>query len=215
MIKLKTVSFLIIFAFLATFGDGFTQASKTNSTETSTTTTTKTKFTAKKYGYFELTPMAGVLFPVGVFANDFDISGRAGLDMGYRINSEVGVYGNVSYNFLSPKQSEGPGASYLSYTVGPRYYFTNPKLKSTIFLEAGVGGYSFTRDEYSITNQGITTNFPEAGETRFGVNTGIGADVIVSDNVSLMLKAKYHIIMSGGDNARSFIGTDAGVNIRF
>ena len=169
----------------------------------------------KTQGYWEITPMAGVLFPVGVFANDFDISGRAGLDIGYRINREVGIYGNVGYNFLSPKQSEGPGASYLSYTIGPRYYFTNPKLKSTIFLEAGIGGYSFTREEYSVTTQGVATNFPAEGETRFGVNTGIGADIIVSDNVSLMLKAKYNIIMSGGDNARSFIGTDAGVNIIF
>ena len=62
MIKLKTISFLIIFAFLATFGDGFTQASKTNSTETSTTKTTTKKTTAKKYGYFELTPAGGVIF---------------------------------------------------------------------------------------------------------------------------------------------------------
>lgn len=170
---------------------------------------------AKKYGYWELTPSAGVIFPVGVFNNDFDISGRAGLELSNRINREVAIYGHVSYNFLSSKIQEGPSASYISYTVGPRYYFTNPKLKSTLFLEAGVGGYTFTQDEYSTTVQGITTNFPEEGETRFGVNAGVGGDVYMSDNVSLMLKAKYHLIMSGGDNARSFISTDAGVNIRF
>ena len=133
----------------------------------------------------------------------------------YRINREVAIYGNVSYNFLSSKAQEGPTASYISYTVGPRYYFTNPKLKSTIFLESGVGGYTFTQDEFSTTVEGVTTNFPEEGETRFGINAGIGGDIYMSDNVSLMLKAKYHLIMSGGDNARSFIGTDAGVNIIF
>ena len=169
----------------------------------------------KSYGYWELSPMGGVIFPVGKFSENFDISGRTGLDLGYRINREVAIYGNVSYNFLSSKTQEGPTASYISYTVGPRYYFTNPKLKSTIFLESGVGGYTFTQDEYSTTVEGVTTNFPEEGETRFGINAGIGGDVYVSDNVSLMLKAKYNLIMSGGDNARSFIGTDAGVNIRF
>ncbi len=169
----------------------------------------------KSYGYWELSPMGGVIFPVGKFSENFDISGRTGLDLGYRINREVALYGNVSYNFLSSKTQEGPTASYLSYTVGPRYYFTNPKLKSTIFLESGVGGYTFTQDEYSTTVEGVTTNFPEEGETRFGINAGVGGDIYMSDNVSLMLKAKYHLIMSGGDNARSFIGTDAGVNIRF
>ena len=170
---------------------------------------------AKKYGYWELTPMGGVIFPVGAFNNDFDISGRAGLDLGYRINREVAIYGAFNYNFLSSKIQEGPSASYISYTVGPRYYFTNPKLKSTLFLEAGVGGYTFTQDEYSTTVQGVTTNFPEEGETRFGINAGVGGDIWVSDNFGLMLKAKYNLIMSGGDNARSFIGTDAGLNFRF
>lgn len=169
----------------------------------------------KSYGYWELSPMGGVIFPVGKFSENFDVSGRTGLDLGYRVNREVAIYGNVSYNFLSSKAQEGPTASYMSYTIGPRYYFTNPKLKSTLFLEAGVGGYTFTQDEYSTTLEGVTTNFPEEGETRFGINAGVGGDIYMSDNVSLMLKAKYNLIMSGGDNARSFIGTDAGVNIRF
>lgn len=216
MIKLKTVSFLIIFAFLATFGDGFTQASKTNSTETTTTTTTtKTKFTAKKYGYFELTPAGGVLFPVGKFSENFDISARAGADFNYRVNQEVGIAGTIMYNFLSSKLEQGPNASYLSATVGPRYYFTSPKLKSMIFGETGVGVYYFTQDAYSQTAQGIATDYPSVGETKLGVNAGLGSHIFLSDVLSLMLKAKYHIILGGGDNARSFIGVDTGLNIRF
>ena len=168
----------------------------------------------KSYGYWEIAPMGGVIFPVGKFSENFDISGRAGLDIGYKINKEVGIYGNVTYNFLSSKIQEGPTASYLSYTIGPRYYFTNPKLKSAIFLEAGLGGFTFTQDAYSTTVQGITTSFPEEGETRFGVNAGIGGDIYVSDVVSLILKAKYNIILSGGDQARSFISADAGVGFR-
>lgn len=185
-----------------------------------TTTTTshnndKEVVSKKSYGYWELSPTGGVIFPVGKFSENFDVSGRTGMDLGYRVNREVAIYGNVSYNFLSSKVQEGPTASYISYTIGPRYYFTNPKLKSTLFLEAGVGGYTFTQDEYSTTVEGVTTNFPEEGETRFGINAGVGGDIYMTDNVSLILKAKYNLIMSGGDNARSFIGTDAGVNIRF
>ncbi len=118
---------------------------------------------------------------------------------------------------LSSKITEGPSASYLAYTAGPRYYFTNPKLKSTLFLEAGIGGYTFTQDAYSQTVQGVTTNFPEQGDTRVGFNAGVGGDVFLSDNLSLMLKAKYHTILGSGDDnsTRSYLGTNAGVNIRF
>lgn len=210
MIKLKTISFLIIFAFLVTFGNGYSQASKTNSTETST----KTKYTAKKYGYFELTPAGGVLFPVGSFSENFDVSARVGADLNYRVNQEVGISGSIMYNLLSSKLEQGPNASYLSATVGPRYYFTNPKLKSTVFGETGVGVYYFTQDAYSQTTQGISNDYPSVGETKLGVNAGLGSHIFLTDVLSLMLKAKYHIIL-GGETTRSFIGVDGGMNIRF
>lgn len=169
------------------------------------------------YGYVELTPSGGLIFPVGSFSENFEISANTGADITYRINREVGIYGNITYNMLSSKTTEGPSASYLSYTVGPRYYFTNPKLKSTLFLEGGIGGYTFTQDAYSETIEGILTQFPEKGDTRLGVNAGIGGDVFLNDNLSIMLKAKYHTILGSGDDntTRSYIGTDAGLNIRF
>ena len=169
------------------------------------------------YGYWELTPSGGLIFPVGDFSNNFEISANTGADITYRVNREVGIYGNITYNMLSSKTTDGPSASYLSYTVGPRYYFTNPKLKSTLFMEAGVGGYTFTQDAYQQTVEGITTNFPEQGDTRVGFNAGVGGDVFLNDNLSIMLKAKYHTILGSGDDntTRSYIGTDAGLNIRF
>ena len=169
------------------------------------------------YGYWEITPSGGLIFPVGDFSNNFEISANTGADITYRVNREVGIYGNITYNMLSSKTTDGPSASYLSYTVGPRYYFTNPKLKSTLFMEAGVGGYTFTQNAYQQTIEGITTNFPEQGDTRVGFNAGVGGDVFLSDNLSIMLKAKYHTILGSGDDntTRSYIGTDAGLNIRF
>lgn len=169
------------------------------------------------YGYWEITPSGSVIFPIGNFSNFFEISGGAGADISYRINREVALYGNISYNSLSSKLTDGPRASYIAYTVGPRYYFTNPKLKSTLFLEAGIGGYTFTQDAYSQTVEGTTTDFPEEGDTRVGFNAGVGGDVFISDNLSLMLKAKYHTILGSGDDntTRSYIGTNAGLNIRF
>ena len=169
------------------------------------------------YGYWEITPSGGLIFPVGDFSNNFEISANTGADITYRVNREVGIYGNITYNMLSSKTTDGPSASYLSYTVGPRYYFTNPKLKSTLFMEAGVGGYTFTQNAYQQTIEGITTNFPEQGDTRVGFNAGVGGDVFLNDNLSIMLKAKYHTILGSGDDntTRSYIGTDAGLNIRF
>ena len=169
------------------------------------------------YGYWELTPSGGLIFPVGSFSENFEISANTGADITYRVNREVGIYGNITYNMLSSKTTDGPSASYLSYTVGPRYYFTNPKLKSTLFMEAGVGGYTFTQNAYQQTVEGVTTNFPEQGDTRVGFNAGVGGDVFLNDNLSIMLKAKYHTILGSGDDntTRSYIGTDAGLNIRF
>ncbi len=169
------------------------------------------------YGYWELTPSGGLIFPVGSFSENFEISANTGADITYRVNREVGIYGNITYNMLSSKTTDGPSASYLSYTVGPRYYFTNPKLKSTLFMEAGVGGYTFTQNAYQQTIEGILTNFPEQGDTRVGFNAGVGGDIFLNDNLSIMLKAKYHTIMGSGDDntTRSYIGTDAGLNIRF
>lgn len=186
-------------------------------TDLSSHNTDKENVTADKYGYWELTPSGGLIFPIGSFSNNFEISANTGADITYRVNREVGIYGNITYNMLSSKISEGPSASYLSYTAGPRYYFTNPDLKSTLFLEAGVGGYTFTQDAYSETVQGVTTNFPEQGDTRVGFNAGVGGDVFLSDNLSLMLKAKYHTILGSGDDnsTRSYLGTNAGINIRF
>jgi len=194
MKKLLSITFAVALIFM--FSDSYSQSTK------------------KSYGYWELTPSGGVLFPIGAMSENFEISGRAGLDVTYRVNREVGIYGNFAYNMLTSKTSSTPNASYMSYTVGPRYYFTNPKLKSTLFVEAGVGGYTFTQDAYTTTDpQGVNTNFPGQGDTRFGFNAGIGGDIHMSDNVSLLLRTKYNTIL--GDNTNSFIGVDGGVNIRF
>ena len=74
--------------------------------------------------------------------------------------------------------------------------------------------YYFTQDAYSQTAQGISTDYPSVGETKLGVNAGLGSHIYLSDILSLMLKAKYHIIL-GGETTRSFIGVDSGLNIRF
>ena len=210
----KLISLTFAIAMMLFISNAYSQELNTSSFSKETNeSVSKTK----SYGYWELTPSAGVIFPVGKFSENFDISGRTGLDLGYRINKEVAIYGNVTYNLLSSKAQSGPNASYLSYTVGPRYYFTNPKLKSTLFVEAGVGGYTFTQDAYQQTIEGVTTNFPEQGDTRVGFNAGVGGDVYLSDHLSLMMKAKYNTILGSGDDntTRSFLGVDGGLNIRF
>ncbi|HLT24892.1 MAG TPA: hypothetical protein VK004_07190 [Ignavibacteria bacterium] len=209
----KSLTVFLALSLMFIFSNSYSQSIETSS-HNSDNSSTLSLNAKKSYGYWEITPMGGVLFPVTSMSENFEISARAGLDITYRVNREVGIYGNFAYNMLTSKASTTPNASYLSYTVGPRYYFTNPKLKSTLFLEAGVGGYTFTQDAYTTTDpQGVNTNFPAAGDTRFGFNAGIGGDVYLSDNVSLMLKTKYNVIL--GDNTNSFIGVDGGVNIRF
>lgn len=172
----------------------------------------KVKRTTKlKQTYFTISPSAGIIFPVGAFGDNVKTGLSAGLDLSYRINKEVGFYGKFGYNNLNSKTEDAgiPSTRIYEFTAGPRYYMTNPKLSSTLFLEGGVGGYSITQDAYSIG--GIP--FVAVSETKLGVNAGIGANLAVSNAIDILLKTKYHnVFADGGTN--SFITALAGLEFK-
>lgn len=169
--------------------------------------------TVVRYGQFwTISPMGGFMLPLGEFADQYKASGRIGLDIGYTVNKETALYANFGYNFLSTKDPNGPSTSYISYTVGPRYHFRNPKLSSSFFLEAGVGGYTFNSDAYTITDPSgtSTSNIDASSDTKLGVNAGIGADVNLGKTIDLLVKGKYHTIFREGGTS-SFFSVDAGL----
>jgi hypothetical protein len=179
--------------------------------QTRTTTTTRSKVT---YPYLEIAPNAGFLMPVGVFADQYKASPKAGLDFTYRVNKEVGIFGSASYNSLQNKNESLPSSSHLELSVGPRYYFTHPRLSSKLFIEGGVGAYIFNSPAYSITVNDVTQDVAASTDTRMGANTGLGGSIFLSQNVDLFLRGKYNMIFREGGTS-SYISSDAGVTVRF
>lgn len=171
----------------------------------------QTSYTKKKaYPNWSLSPLGGITFPVGELSNNFDPGVSTGLDVTYRVNREVGFYGKFGYNTLGSKTTGLPDGKYLEYTVGPKYYFTSPNLKSSVYLEAGVGAYTFMQNGYMLNNQTVD----EISETNFGYNAGIGAILNLGKNVDLKFETKYtSILKEGGSN--SFIAPALGVDFRF
>jgi len=183
---------LVVFALMTMVGSGYSQTKKSYS---------------KTYGYFELAPIGGVLIPIGQLSEQHHMSGKGGLNLGYRINKEVSVFLEGQFNALSNKvENTGESKHFISITAGPRYYFTNPKLKSALFFETGAGAYIFPQEN-------LPGSTAENSSTRFGVNAGVGADIFLAEQVGLMIKTKYTNILGG--SSVSFIGVDAGVNIHF
>lgn len=132
------------------------------------------------------------------------------MDIGYRINKEVGVYAKFGYYFFSSKTDGVPSGKYLEVTAGPRYFFTDPKLSSMIFGEAGGGIYNFRQDSFTPVGGTI---IDEISDTKPGVNAGLGANLALSKTVDILLKTKYHVIFTSGGSS-SFISVVTGIDFK-
>lgn len=171
------------------------------------------KYTYKKsvYPQMSLSGLGGVSFPVGQFGENFKSGPTFGLDLSYKVNKEVGFYGKVGYSIFPDKvNGSAPDGKYIEYTAGPRYYFTSRNLKSSIFLEAGLGGYSFMQDAYTLSG----VDYAKYTTTNFGMNAGIGGILNLGRDVDMLFKAKYHNILTT-DGSTSFVEPVLGIDIRF
>jgi len=141
------------------------------------------------------------------------ISGFPGvqLELAYDINSQWGIYGNFSADFLSAKNStttsstgtfEQTTSSQLSWYAGPRYYVNlpaSPQLK--IFVDAGVGMYSIKLGDqnFTTTNPSSTISATYTSVSQAGVNLGTGLNITVGTNLVINFGAKYHFIFKKSD----------------
>ncbi|MEO8666147.1 MAG: outer membrane beta-barrel protein [Ignavibacteria bacterium] len=158
------------------------------------------------YPNFSLSPVGGIAFPIGNFGDNFKSGPSFGLDISYRVNKEVGFYAKFGYNIFASKTVGLSDAKLIEATAGPRYFFTSRNLKSSIFLEAGLGAYNLKVDASPTTL--------ETSETKFGVNAGIGAVLNLSKPIDLVFKVKYHNILTEGGSS-SYIAPMLGLDFRF
>lgn len=178
--------------------------------------TVQSQTTTKKsiYPQWSLAPVAGIGFPIGAFGDNFKSGLTFGLDLSNKINKEVGFYAKLGYYIFPTKIEGATDGKYLEYTAGPRYYFTSKNLKSSIFFEVGLGGYSFMQDAYTLTVDTVSTNVAEKSTTNFGINGGIGAVLNLGKSIDLLVKFKYHNVLTS-DGSTSFIAPVLGIDIRF
>lgn len=173
----------------------------------------QTRYTTVKkstYPQLSLSPVGGIMFPVGNLSSNFKPGGSVGLDLSYKVNKEVGFFAKFGYDFFRSQNIEVPDGKYFEYTIGPRYYFTAKNLKSSIFLEAGIGAYTFNQQGYVLDESA----YPEVSYTKFGYNAGIGAILNLGRDVDLLFKTKYNAVMTE-DGSSSFITPVFGVDVRF
>jgi hypothetical protein len=173
----------------------------------------QTKKVKSPYPVYSISGLGGLAFPVGIFGDNFKSGGTFGIEVSDKVNKEVGFYVKFGYYFFPNKTTGIPDGKMIEYTAGPRYYFTSKNLKSSIFFEAGLGGYTFTQDAYTLNIAGVDTQIPEASNTDFGVNAGVGAVLNLGKDVDMIFKLKYHNIIQT-DGSSSFVAPLLGIDIR-
>ncbi|HMS33714.1 MAG TPA: outer membrane beta-barrel protein [Ignavibacteria bacterium] len=165
------------------------------------------------YSYWSISPVAGIGFPMGAFADNFKSGLTFGVDISYKVNKEVGLYTKIGYYIFPSKIAGVSDGKFLEYTAGPRYYFMSKNLKSSLFFEVGLGGYSYMQDAYNLTVNNVETPVPENSKTNFGVNAGMGANLNLGKSVDLIIKVKYHDVFTS-DGSTSFLAPLLGIDIR-
>lgn len=175
----------------------------------------KEKSVKKIYPHVSIAPIGGAIFPLTKSLRDeFKPGGLVGLDIGYRLNKEVALYGKFSYIFMSSKVTGAPVGNYLEFSAGPRYYFTHPKLNSSLFFEAGVGAYNFMQKSYVNPADTTGTVIPQISNIKAGINGGIGVSLALSNVVDILAKAKYHNIFTQ-NGTQGFMTINGGFEFRF
>lgn len=184
------------------------------------TTTTTTTYNGKTYvkstevfPQWSVTPSGGMVFPVMDLSNSFKPNGSFGIDIGAKVNKEVGFYLRSNYMFMNSNTSGAPVGKYIEITVGPRYYFSSINVKSQLFVDAGVGPYIFSQDSYQPEDPTAAV-VPQINETKVGVNAGIGASVFLAKNLNLMVRTKYNTIFTA-TTTKSFITANTGLEFKF
>ena len=172
--------------------------------------TSATNTATSPYPIFTLSPLAGAIFPLSELGNNFKAGFSAGLDAGLRLNKELALYTKVGYYSLTTNTQGAPNSRYIEISAGPRYYFSSRNLKSTFFLETGVGAYIFSQDAYDINGVSIE----KKSNTNVGLNVGPGATLQLSKSMDVILKSKYHMVFNS-EGTRSFIAALGGLEFKF
>jgi len=155
--------------------------------------------------FMQLTIQSGFINPVSPsFVNYYYTCPNLGCDLAYRINTEVALYGEMKYDFLSTKDTSAPSSGYFEMTAGARYYIRPVTGRSSFYLETGLGPYIFIGGTSPVPNQ----LYDSQTKFRLGANAGIGGEFVITNSLFLTLRSKMNLVFDskGGTTYLSCIG---------
>ncbi|MBL8008817.1 MAG: outer membrane beta-barrel protein [Ignavibacteria bacterium] len=202
--KINRLIVLALMLMLVSIGYANAQGSNTVSPKLNTVSA------KSMYPVFTLSPVAGAIFPMSELGNTFEAGFNGGLDLGIRLNKELGLYTKAGYYSLTNNTQGSPNSSYIEISAGPRYYFMTKKLKSAFFLEGGVGAYVYSQDAYTVGEQ----TFDRISNTNVGINVGPGFTLQMSKSIDIILKSKYTMVFNDA-GTRSFLTALGGLEFKF
>jgi hypothetical protein len=141
---------------------------------------------------------SGVSIPTGIFANNY-IQGFCGIiDIKRKLNQNLSLASYLGYNDFKTNNSTLIDNYWLNLNLNIHYRAPiHPVRYFNIFyyIQAGPGFY-----------------IPESGSKAFGSNLGIGLEYDISNNITFVLGADYHILF--GKDVQ-FTQTHGGIIFRF
>lgn len=164
----------------------------------------------KKKKFFSFSLLGGFVNPLFRLNDHYNVSPSAGFDFAYRLNKETALYLESNYIILDNKDTIAPSCKYLELAIGSRFYFRAKGVRSGFFFEVGTGPYIFMQKSEVVDS----VSFESKTIGKWGMNAGMGGEMVLSNNMFVVLKAKYNYILESGVT-KSYVSGNLGLLIRF
>lgn len=164
----------------------------------------------KKKRFFQITALGGFINPIFILNDKYYASPSVGLDFAYRINKETALFFEGNYIMLENKDSIGPPSTYFNLAIGSRFYFRAKGVRSSFFVEAASGPYVFMQSSLIAD----TISFQSKTIGKWGLNFGMGGEMVLTNHLFITIKAKYNYIIEK-NVTKSYVGGLMGFTIRF
>jgi hypothetical protein len=164
----------------------------------------------KKKKFFQIAALGGFVNPLFILNDDYNASPYVGLDFAYRLNKETALFFEGNYIMLDNKDSLAPSRKYLEFAIGSRFYFRAKGVRSSFFFEVAAGPYIFMQSSKVLDS--ISYDSKTIG--KMGMNAGMGGEMVLTNHLFIMVKAKYNYIIES-QVTKSYVSGSMGLMIRF
>lgn len=164
----------------------------------------------KKKNFFQISALGGFINPLFILNDKYNASPFVGIDMAYRLNKETAIFMESNYVYLDNKDSLAPSFAYLNIALGTRFYFRAKGVRSSFFFETGAGPYFLMQSAQVID----TISYESKTIGKMGLNAGMGGEMVLTNHLFVMVKAKYNYIMEN-KVTKSYVSGSVGLMVRF